>query len=66
MMKRYRFFGILVAMECGKNGDWIRACFKIAFCQMCVPICGRFDPNEGGVVGYVDRMRTKYTAKWGV
>ena len=33
---------------------------------MCVPICGRFDPNEGGVVGYVDRMRAKYTAKWDV
>ena len=33
---------------------------------MCVTICGRFDPNEGGVVGYVDRMRAKYTAKWGV
>ena len=23
---------------------------KIAFCQMCVPICGRFAPNERGVV----------------
>ena len=33
---------------------------------MCVTICGRLDPNEGGVVGYVDRMRAKYTAKWGV
>ena len=44
----------------------LRACLKIAFRQMCVTICGRFDPNEGGVVGYVDRMRAKYTAKWGV
>ncbi len=43
-----------------------RACLKNAFCQMCVTICGRFDPNEGGVAGYVDRMRAKYTAKWGV
>ena len=43
-----------------------RACLKIAFRQMCVTICGRFDPIEGGVVGYVDRMRAKYTAKWGV
>ena len=42
-----------------------RACLKIAFRQMCVTICGRFDPIEGGVVGYVDRMRAKYTAKWG-
>ena len=24
------------------------------------------DPNEGGVVGYVDRMRGKDAAKWGV
>ena len=29
---------------------------KIAFCQLCVTICGRFDPNEGDVVGYVDRL----------
>ncbi len=43
-----------------------RVCLQIAFRQMCVTICGRFDPNEGGVVGYVDRMRAKYTAKWGV
>ncbi len=43
-----------------------RACLKIAFCQLCVTICGRFDPNEGDVVGYVDRMRGKDTAKWGV
>ena len=40
-----------------------RACLKIAFCQMCVTVCGRFGSNEG--VGYVDRMRAKYTAKWG-
>ena len=33
---------------------------------MCVPICGRFFPNEGGIAGYVDRMRDKYIAKWGV
>ena len=43
-----------------------RACLKIAFWQLCVTICGRLDPNEGGVVGYVDRMRVKYTAKLGV
>ncbi len=39
---------------------------KIAFCQMCVPICGRFAPNERGVVGYAKRIWGKYTAKWGV
>ena len=33
---------------------------------MCVTVCGRFGPNEGGVVGCVDRMIAKYTAKWGV
>ena len=32
-------------------GDLARACFKIAFWQMCVTICGRFVPNEGGVGG---------------
>ena len=39
---------------------------KIAFRQMCVTVCGRFGPNEGGVVGYVDGMKAKYTAKWGM
>ncbi|RJW41798.1 hypothetical protein DXC92_15120 [Clostridiales bacterium TF09-2AC] len=39
---------------------------KIAFRQLCVPLCGRFGPDEGGVAGYVDRIGTKYTAKWGV
>ncbi|MEY8393317.1 DUF6783 domain-containing protein [Lachnospiraceae bacterium 45-P1] len=24
---------------------------------MCVTVCGKLGPNEGGVVGYVDRMR---------
>ena len=33
---------------------------------MCVAICGRFRLNEGGVAGYVNRMKVKYTAKWGV
>ncbi|WP_416906688.1 DUF6783 domain-containing protein [[Clostridium] symbiosum] len=39
---------------------------KIAFCQLCVTLCGRFGPNERGVVGYGKRIRTKYAAKWGV
>ncbi len=42
-----------------------RACLKIAFRQVYDTVCGRFGPNEGGVVGYVNRMRAKYTAKWG-
>ncbi|MFR4864693.1 MAG: DUF6783 domain-containing protein [Oliverpabstia sp.] len=33
---------------------------------MRVPVCGRFYPNEGGVAGYGNRMRAKYTAKWGL
>ncbi|MFR4386554.1 MAG: DUF6783 domain-containing protein, partial [Lachnospiraceae bacterium] len=28
---------------------------------MRVPVCGRFYPNEGGVAGYGNRMRAKYT-----
>ncbi len=38
---------------------------KIAFRQMCPPLCGRFVPNEGGVADYVDRIWCKYAAKWG-
>ena len=33
---------------------------------MCVTFCGRFVPNERGVVGYVKRIRGKSPAKWGV
>ena len=33
---------------------------------MCATICGRFRLNEGGVAGYVNRMKAKYTAKCGV
>ena len=33
---------------------------------MCITICGRFRLNEGGVAGYGNRMRAKYTANWGV
>ncbi len=39
---------------------------KNAFRQMRVTICGKFGPNEGDVVSYVDRLRAKYTAKRGV
>ncbi|RHB36681.1 hypothetical protein DW886_28050 [Enterocloster aldenensis] len=42
-----------------------RACLEIAFRQLCVPLCGKFGPDEGSVAGYVDRIGTKYTAKWG-
>ena len=43
-----------------------RACLKKAFCKMCVTICGRFCPDEGVIAGYDNRIRVKYTAKWGV
>ena len=43
-----------------------RACLKKAFCKMCVTIFGRFCPDEGAVAGYGNRIRAKYTAKWGV
>ena len=33
---------------------------------MCVTICGRFCPDEGAVASYGNRIRVKYTAKWGV
>ena len=33
---------------------------------MYVALCGRFSPNERGVVGYGKRIRAKYTAKRGV
>ena len=33
---------------------------------MYVTICGRFCPDEGVVAGYDNRIRVKYTAKWGV
>ncbi|MEI3433208.1 DUF6783 domain-containing protein [Blautia glucerasea] len=29
-------------------------------------MCGRFCPDEGVVAGYDNRIRVKYTAKWGV
>jgi len=42
------------------------ACLKKAFCKMCVTICGRFCSDEGVAAGYDNRIRAKYTAKWGV
>ena len=51
-------------MICKRN--MARACLKKAFRELRVPLCGRFYPNEGGVAGYDNRMRVKYTAKWGL
>ena len=33
---------------------------------MCVTICGSFCSDAGAVAGYGNRIRAKYTAKWGV
>ena len=43
-----------------------RACLKNTFCKMYITICGRFRLNEGGVAGYGNRMKAKYTVNWGV
>ena len=43
-----------------------RACLKKAFRELRVSVCGRFYPNEGGVAGYGNRTKVKYTAKWGL
>ena len=43
-----------------------RACLKKAFRELRVSVCGRFYPNESGVASYGNRMRVKYTAKWGL
>ena len=49
-----------------RGGSCSRACLKKSFRELRVPVCGRFYPNEGGVAGYGNRMRVKYTAKWGL
>ena len=33
---------------------------------MCVTVCGTFVSDEDVVAGYGNRIRAKYTAKWGV
>ena len=53
-------------MNYGSNIRRIRACLKKAFRELRVSVCERFYPNEGGVAGYGNRMRVKYTAKWGL
>ena len=45
---------------------YTRACLKKAFRELRVSVCGKFYPNEGGVAGYGNRMRVKYTANWGL
>ena len=57
---------LLLATYRGGSHLTSRACLKNAFCKMCITICGRFRLNEGGVAGYVNRMKAKYTVNWGV
>ena len=70
MMRKIRDDFDIIVLEEEKENILIvmktRACLKIAFCKMCVPICGGFVPKTGGVVGYADCFRGKFPAKWGV
>ncbi len=34
-----------------RSASRTRACLKIAFCKMCVTVCGKFVPKSGGVAG---------------
>lgn len=43
-----------------------RACTSEAFCKMSVILCGRFYSNDVAVASYGNRIRAKYTLKWGV
>ena len=69
IMIRYRIgLRCIILLDCyimNKESS-LRACLKKAFCKMCVTICGIFCPDEGAVAGYGNRIRAKYTAKWGV
>ncbi|MFR4864506.1 MAG: DUF6783 domain-containing protein [Oliverpabstia sp.] len=58
-----------ITKNCSKIQEIVastRACLKKAFRELRVPVCGKFYPNEGGVAGYGNRIRVKYTAKWGL
>ena len=61
-----RFAMHRILADCTNSRGISRACLKKAFRELRVPVCGRFYPNEGGVAGYGNRMRVKYTAKWGL
>ena len=49
---------------CSKS--YSRACLENAFCKMCVTVCEKFFSDEGVVAGYDNRIRDKFSAKWGV
>ena len=73
LQKKFGYNTMLISQdEIRRNILWVkdgidtRACLKKAFRELRVPVCGRVYPNEGGVAGYGNRMRVKYTAKWGL
>ena len=43
-----------------------RACLKKAFCELRIPVCGRFRPNEGGVAGLRQPNKGKIYRKVGL
>ena len=49
-----------------KFSNTLRARLKIAFCEMCVTVCGKFVPKSGGVAGYADWFWGEFPAKRGV
>ena len=57
-----------VGWNCEWNWRWWRprACLKMTSARCALQFCGRFRLNEGGVAGYVNWMKAKYTANWGV
>ena len=43
-----------------------RTYLKIAFRRPCIPLCGGFGANKGGIAGDVTRIPARYAVKWGV
>ena len=43
-----------------------RSCFKNASYKIRITIYGGFCLNEGGIAGYGNRMKAKYTANWDI
>ena len=65
MFRQLHFTSESLILSTSFDNNWTRACLKAAFRQICVTVCGKLGPNEGDVVGYVDRMRARFPAKQG-
>ncbi|WP_353656107.1 DUF6783 domain-containing protein [Enterocloster sp. OA13] len=52
MVPLYSFFSIPVNQRIFFQAPGAR--LIIAFRRLCVPLCGRFGPDDGGVAGYAD------------